>query len=114
MWTTSSSSHPIKWQTRPDRANREFESVLKFMIQAGVPVHELLTPNSSMKLLGWLFNTTRMIIKCPPERRQWADDIINRGSKACNLKTLQSSAGVLEFLAQGLPLLPAPPGTGGP
>src|ERR1700722_4261314 len=101
---------PLNGKPDLDRANREFESVLKFMIQAGVPVHELLTPNSSMKLLGWLFNTTKMIIKCPPERRQWADDIINRGSKACNLKTLQSSAGVLEFLAQGLPFLRAPLG----
>src|ERR1700722_11381156 len=101
---------PLNGKPDLDRANREFESVLKFMIQAGVPVHELLTPNSSMKLLRWLFNTKQMEISCPPERRKWADEIIKGGSKTCSLKTLQSSAGVLEFLAQGLPFLRAPLG----
>jgi ribonuclease HI len=80
------------------------------MIQAGVPVHELLKPNTSIKLLGWLFDTKTMKIKCPPERKQWAEDIIRSAAKGCNLKMLQSSAGVLEFLAQGLPFLKAPLG----
>src|SRR5207248_11438016 len=52
----------------------------------------------------------KMEIKCPPERRQWADNIIKSKPKSCNLKILQSSAGVLEFLAQGLPFLRAPLG----
>src|ERR1700744_4616992 len=101
---------PLNGKPDHDRANREFEAVLKFMIQAGVPVHELLTPNTAIKLLGWLFNTQSMEVKCPPERKKWADDIIKSAAKACNLKLLQSSAGVLEFLAQGLPFLRAPLG----
>ena len=35
---------PLNGKPDFDRAKSEFESVLKFMVQAGVPVHELLKP----------------------------------------------------------------------
>ena len=38
----------------------------------------------------------------------WTSEVIQSASKVCNIKTLQSAAGVLEFLAQGLPFLRAP------
>jgi len=92
------------------QAQSDFTNVMDFMNQAGVPIHEILTPSTGMKLLGWIFNTETMQISCPPERLKWIDDSITAAGKECNLKTLQSAAGVLEFLAQALPFLRAPLG----
>src|ERR1700722_18917645 len=101
---------PLDGRPDYDRAKTEFESVFKYMTLAGVPLHEFLGPDYAIKLLGWQFDTIMMEIQCPPERKIWSDNVIKLASATCNLKLLQSSAGVLEFLAQGLPFLRAPLG----
>jgi len=68
------------------------------------------TPSTSVKFLGWLVDTDKMIVTCPKERMEWLKEILKYQKKNITTKLVRSVTGILEFLASVLTFLRAPLG----
>jgi len=82
-----------KSETSMEKANKEFESIVKFMTMSG-PIHELTKPSTKVRFLGWDINTCEMTISCPAERMEWARNILHIPSIKIGIKLVRSVVGV--------------------
>lgn len=97
---------------RPDeaRARKEYGYILWFLAMARVPYHQAQEPATRVKFLGWIVDTVSMTVSAPPERLKQIRALAALRGKEVSIKTCNSVAGILEFLASVMTFLKAPAG----